>query len=348
MVKKEYQLLDILKFVLAVLIVALHCDPFLSYNNLLQTGFRNIVAPIAVPCFFIISSFLFFEKIKFFRESDDKLSEKKYVLKYARRLIFIYLFWSLVYFPFVIVDWVTNGFNFLNVLIYLRNFFFNGSYSTLWFLPALLTGTLITYFLGKIIKNNFIRLLIPVITYLFCISGTTYYGIFSKIPYYSKIIDSYLLVFGSFKNGILFAFLPITLGSFISAINSKYQIKFKLKLLILFVLFVFYALESFLLTYFELCAAVDEWILVLPVSFMIVWITISVETNAFTRCVLYRKLSILMFLTQRIPLTVFSYFSFSLFNNSFVYFLVVLIVTIGMSFGIIKLSDKIRFFRRVY
>ena len=58
--RKQYRAIDIAKFVMAILVVAIHVRPFTG-----QTAFvyDDIIARIADPLFFQITAFLFFEKI---------------------------------------------------------------------------------------------------------------------------------------------------------------------------------------------------------------------------------------------------------------------------------------------
>ena len=77
MVRKNFPLLDVLKFCLAILVVGLHTDPFLSYSSIIQTGFRSVLSTIDITTFFIVSSFLFYHKINMFREQNDVKRKKK-------------------------------------------------------------------------------------------------------------------------------------------------------------------------------------------------------------------------------------------------------------------------------
>lgn len=58
---KQYNSLDLMKFISAILIIVLHTSPFQSYNALISFGLRNVVTIIAVPFFFCTSGFLLFK-----------------------------------------------------------------------------------------------------------------------------------------------------------------------------------------------------------------------------------------------------------------------------------------------
>ena len=94
--RKQYHAVDAFKFFCAFLIIVLHTSPFLSYSKIINFGFRQIITTIAVPCFFIISGFLFTEKIQQLFDSD----RKTYVKKYLSRIATIYAIWSVIYLGF--------------------------------------------------------------------------------------------------------------------------------------------------------------------------------------------------------------------------------------------------------
>ena len=84
---KEYNSLDILKFVLSILIMVIH------------TGIdKTIISPllrIAVPLFFIISSFFFFSKINSISEKEKPAA----LLRFVKRNLGLYLFWAIIQLP---------------------------------------------------------------------------------------------------------------------------------------------------------------------------------------------------------------------------------------------------------
>jgi len=84
-----YDCVDLTKFVLAILVVAIHTHvPLLS-----QLG------RLAVPYFFLVSSFLFFRR---YDKLKDTLQQCMFLKRYCVRLLALYGFWWLVYSPFVV------------------------------------------------------------------------------------------------------------------------------------------------------------------------------------------------------------------------------------------------------
>lgn len=82
--KRNYGLIDILKLLCAALVVAIHVPPFLDIHGLIDFAVVNYIARIAVPFFFVSSSYFLFTK------AYDKVTggiDKDVILKYALRII---------------------------------------------------------------------------------------------------------------------------------------------------------------------------------------------------------------------------------------------------------------------
>ena len=69
---KKYDAIDLMKFILSLLVVALHVPP-------IREGYEHlrIICRLAVPLFFITSGFFFFKKTKdvAFNEQNERLKK---------------------------------------------------------------------------------------------------------------------------------------------------------------------------------------------------------------------------------------------------------------------------------
>ena len=92
--KVYYQNLNILKYILSILVIILHLRPFLHYSNELDLAFNNIVSRICVPMFFIITGYFVAKKEK---------EKRHYIDTYIKRTIPLYLTWSLIYLPVILM-----------------------------------------------------------------------------------------------------------------------------------------------------------------------------------------------------------------------------------------------------
>lgn len=104
--KKPYVTIDVAKFVMAILVVAIHVRPFSGEAAFV---YDDIVARIADPLFFQITAFLFFEKV--FREDKDiRMPEHGWYQRalswqklghYMKRILQLYTAWFILYAPVV-------------------------------------------------------------------------------------------------------------------------------------------------------------------------------------------------------------------------------------------------------
>ena len=346
---KQYKTLDFAKFICAILIIVLHTAPFGSYSKLLTFAFRNIITIIAVPFFFLTSGFLAFKKLN----SLDDEEKGMYVFQYLKRILVMYLIWSAVYFVFVAIKWKRDGFSISSILEYVKDFFFEGSYFTIWFLPALFGATILVYLLHKKINYSTIFVIACVI-YLFTLGGSSYYGLVTKIPAFKAVYDFYYSFFDSIKNAVCFGLIFVSMGAMVSENEEKITQNVRaIKAFVPVALFsVMLAIEGFVIAYFDWnIRGVDTVIMIVPftyffVRFLLVWnLKLSDRT-----CILMRKYSILMFLTQRIPLSILDLYFFDtiLVKNSLLYFVTVTVVTLAISLCVLKASEKIKWIKFAY
>ncbi|MBO5907600.1 MAG: acyltransferase [Clostridia bacterium] len=346
---KQYKSLDLAKFVSAILIIILHTAPFATYSNVLNFGFRNIITVIAVPFFFLTSGFLAFKKI----DSLEKGKRNAYVFQYLKRITVMYLIWTAVYFVFVVIKWTRGDFSIFSVLEYIKDFFFEGSYSTIWFLPALFGAILIVYLLHKRISYTSIFTIFCFV-YLFTLGGSSYYGLVTDVPFIKAVYDAYYSFFDSIKNAVCFGGIFVSMGAMVAereeAITKSTTAKKAIVPVIICAILL--AVEEFLVAYFGWNdKGVDTVIMLVPFTYFFVRFLLCWNVNiSDSTCVAMRKYSILMFLTQRIPLSIMTMFFAEtiIVQNSMLYFAFILFSTILISFLILKASKKISWLRFAY
>lgn len=342
--RKQFGALDLAKFVAAILIIVLHTGPFNSYSEILRFGFRSIITVVAVPFFFLTSGFLFCTKLNSLEEKD----KSDYFKKYFKRLGLMYLLWSAVYFIFVAIDWATNGFGLMDVLDYIRDFFFKGSYSTIWFLPALMTAVTVVYFLRK--KLSYEKIFVMAIPfYIIACFGSSYYGISEKLPVISDLYNVYFYIFDTIKNGILFGWIYVALGGVFS--ERKLESKPIKYLIFTGVFYVIMAGETVIQEYFNWSTnGVDTKFMLLPLTIYLFMFVLSLNIKSGPAFIWMRKHSLLLFLSQRIFLTLFDWFlEDTIFvQNSMIYFISILSLTLGFSVIFIKLSEKVKVLKKFY
>lgn len=196
--KKYFPGLDYLKVILAMLVVMRHaCQYFLPTESIFYILNVNILSTCAVPCFFVISGYLFFSK------------ENASIKKQCIRLFRLYLVWTLLYLPLNVSLILKQK---LTVVEFIKNFLFSGSYYHLWFLPSLI----VALFLNWLFRNRNIIFVCICFSFLFIIAllSEPYNFLLSeKINYLFKLYSS---LFITFRNGLFFGSIYVFIGKVLS------------------------------------------------------------------------------------------------------------------------------------
>lgn len=130
---------DILKFLMAFVIVSLHVGVSKVFSQPVSTiclNFQNL----AVPVFFVLSSYLFFSKFFSSQEQDYKA-----IWRYERRLLVLYLIWSVIMIPITLFLHSYQSYGLLGILYWVKDFFFDYTFYASWFFGALLVGMPIVF-----------------------------------------------------------------------------------------------------------------------------------------------------------------------------------------------------------
>lgn len=343
---KQKSSLDIAKFLCAILVLIIHTDPFGSYSKALSFGFRNVICVVAVPFFFATSGYLLGEKLKSLQTARE---QNGYMWKYLKRLGVIYLVWSAVYFPFVVVRWLRAGFGVGSVLEYIKDFFFEGSYSTIWFLPALMSAALFYWLLRKKLSGKGV-FFVGCGCYVLTLLLSSYYGITARIPVLSQLGKAYYWFFDSVKNGLLFGLVFLSLGAMISEENTLQQMKRGRSLVGIIVSAFLICAEVVVYKVIGNTRGIDTIASLLPFTFFALIFVLNIQIQPSRLCVSLRKYSMLIFLCQRIPISVIDLFMNEtiLATNTIVNCVVVTAASFAISFLILQLSKVFKWLNKIY
>ena len=228
--KVNYQNLDILKYLSAILIMILHLRPFINFSGQLDLAFNNIITRICVPIFFIITGYFVAKKEK---------NNENYIKDYVKKTIPLYLVWSLLYVPIIIgtiIQYLPNINEYLlKINISLPLFII----LSMLLLPAVI---LIALLILKKWKNKFDIKYLLVISFILLLFGATetYYGI---LPLSIKeLLSYYYNIFFTTRNFLFFGLFYVVLGYFIGTKEKVYSKYCFAKLIISFFLLVFEAI----------------------------------------------------------------------------------------------------------
>lgn len=244
---------DILKLVLAIFIVGIHST---RAGMILRPVFR-----LAVPLFFIISSYLFFLKqctLSSWRERYKGLK------KYAKRILLLYLFWFLLLFPFTIYyrEWYVD-FCPDKLITIARSFFFGSTFVASWFLMASLVGVTIVWLLSSLKVKNSVILAIGIVIYMLCCLVSNYYNLLSHCPSFVKAYTCYTDIFTQPFNSFPCSILFVGIGKILA--EKELSPSNKLLWIVLFFSMVLLYVE-FYITQHYFKAYYDDCFLLLPVA----------------------------------------------------------------------------------
>lgn len=343
-IRKNYNSLDVSKFICAILIICAHfASEWGSFPVVVDYAFSIYV--IAVPFFFCCSGFLFFKKLNALPTEEAK---KKYFISYQKRIWTMYGLWTLVYVPFLLVSWIRSGEFGVRLLRWIHTSIVFQTYSTIWFLPALAIGIALAYWIFKRLSRDKCAILI-VALYLIGTLGYSYSFIFEG-TFVEKIYEIYKLVFKTTRNG-LFNALPFIYFGYLFAKkdeNAKYN-KTIVNAIYAIIFLLCVVVESFLLKIKFNVTGMDFVLSLLPFTYFFMQTLLSIDLKDRKIYTWLRKSSLLMFVSQRLFLTALPsvmprLFGF-LYTNSYLGIFLVLIFTIVFSVGTIALSKKIKFLK---
>lgn len=133
---------DLLKFMMAAVIVSLHAEVTTVMSPSIAGCFANFQA-LAVPIFFVLSSYLFFEKLK---KSSTPL---KNLWIFEKRLFILYLIWSLIMLPITLRNHDYISYGIMGLFLWIKDFLFDYTFLASWFFGALLVATPLVYIIRK-------------------------------------------------------------------------------------------------------------------------------------------------------------------------------------------------------
>lgn len=132
---KYYAGLDLLKFILAIMIIAAHCSLFGEFADIKVLADR--LFSIAVPLFFAMSAFFFVKKIDALDEDDKRKQLKKTI----KRLLILFAIWYVLMLPMTWFKWWSIATIKETVFALFLSCTFNGY----WFIKALIINTAILF-----------------------------------------------------------------------------------------------------------------------------------------------------------------------------------------------------------
>nr|WP_242069499.1 acyltransferase [Paenibacillus dendritiformis] len=192
-----------------MLVIAIHTGPLMSLSSYADFMLTGIAAHVAVPFFFIASGFLLFRRL-----TGEKVRDQGLLHRFIRRIGLLYAVSIMLYLPLNgYAGYFAEDFDFLS---FLRDLVFNGTFYHLWYLPAVMLGTYITYFLYRTLPLQWM-LAAAGLLYIAGLLGDSYYGVTEQLPVLRAAYAGMFTWFDYTRNGIFFAPLYIAIGAWTAA-----------------------------------------------------------------------------------------------------------------------------------
>lgn len=244
--KSNYNAVDIAKFIAAFLVIAIHCNPLTSFNEIISNYFVNTISRVAVPFFFACSGFFFFKKLDFQNEKIVNSKENRRKLcKYLKRICLLYVIWSGIYLMWQIPEWYSTSWLSVHAFIdYAISFISNGSYYHMWYILYLIFATVFGYFILSFYKKRIV-IVIATILYIFGMLSYSYFG-FDFLP--CDIFVSISNKLGAFWGAATRAFPLMIAGYYVG--TAKHRPSTKSSLLLFVVSFLLLSVEYYAINTF--------------------------------------------------------------------------------------------------
>lgn len=307
-VQKTNSTIDILKVIMALLVVGIHTEPF-GFNVWLDRGF-GIITRLCVPFFFITSAYFYW------------LKEKGAIL-YLKRIVLLYLIWSVIYLPFDIKELSSMSFGQI-----LYRFLWEGNEHALWYLCASAVGFIITFLLLKILKPKAVLIIGILFLVIGCVKSTW-------APLAEKLFSVNIPDFLGSRNGLFYAFPYTALGMYIAKKPDKGKTENLLPAIIGFIAsLAALAAESFVFVVWLKTPVTILWLSVLPCTYFLFILSSNIKINLRKDTSLFlRKMSTLIYVSQYLFIPLFKNF------NYMGLFILVSVSAVIFSAVIIKLSE---------
>lgn len=206
---KIYASIDIAKLFFALCIVILHGRGLAFFPYSIYFFTEKIILRLAVPFFFVCSGYFLSNTLK--RKNGLKI--------YCTRLIKPLLVFEAINIVFEVIKLILKGSAIGSILKDVISHVLFYPYGALWYLQASIIGAVLLY---PFVKKNKIGLafFIGIVLYCFALICNNYYFIIANNAGIKMIVDGYLDLFISARNGVFVGFLFLCLGFYVERYKS--------------------------------------------------------------------------------------------------------------------------------
>ena len=329
--KEAYTGIDYFRIIAAFLIIAIHTSPFTTYSYTADFILTRIIARVAVPFFFMTSGFFLISEYNY---NSDKLKT------FIKRTAIIYGIAITLYIPVNIYNGYFDMDNLLPNII--KDIVFDGTVYHLWYMPAAIIGSTITWVLVKKISLKW-AFGTTAFLYIIGMLGDSYFGFSEKIPFVKNLYSNLFEVSNYTRKGVFFAPIFFVLGGIIA--SKKFRISPRNSLIGLVVTLSLMLGEGLFLHNLNVQRHDSMYIMLIPCMFFL--FTALTYWRGRTVSVL-RTLTLIIYIIHPMMIIVVRMVAKILglqellINNSLVHYLVVSVASVSTSFIILSLKNRIK------
>ncbi len=336
-VRRQYDALDLMKFIVSIMIVAMHSKALSGAGAAVQFWLCQIPARIGVPFFFITSAFLLFSKHP---EPNSRL-EKKAFCHFVRRIASLYGFWFCVNLPWIFyVRIFEKGLTLHTLGSFVKQALFSSTFKGSWYLMSTIFSACFVYWLGKRLTTTKL-LIVSFLIYAFCIATSAYSGLLN-----TQFFQAVKTIFVFPPNSILAGVFYFTLGKWIAEHqDALFRIPRKWDLGLIFLFSIIAYVEIYLLKSANVLGETDCFVSLIPLSIFL-FLFLCTSHVQIPRCATLRKASTIIYCLHGMCIPAVGFLSTALgFQDYFlIRFLMIITICLLATFVILKL-EKLPAFR---
>lgn len=337
--REGYAGIDIFRIAAAIMIIAIHTSPLVSFSHEADFVLTRILARVAVPFFFMCTGYFLIPGC-----IESQVNRKRIFVKFLTKTGFLYVAAILIYLP---VNIYSGYFKEKPITPNIaKDLVFDGTFYHLWYIPASIIGFMIVYTLTTRLSLKKVFTL-SFILYLIGLFGDSYYGISEKFDAANSFYGTLFSYFDYTRNGLFFAPVFIVLGAIIAKSKREYSLR---KNLAGFAL-AFSALiaEALILHHYSLQRHDSMYIMLLPAMYFLFGILLKIKGESKKTL---RDISMLVYILH--PLCIILVRGFAkvlklekyLIRNSLIHFIAVTVATIVISVIIVYLWKQLTTYKR--
>ena len=320
----EYTTIDLARLFFCICIVFLHSGAYHLLPG--EWFFLHCILRLAVPFFFVVSGFFWGLSIY---QGDKELNTC--LKNYERRLILPYIVFSIINIVLAVTEMILNGEKIYKIAFKIIRSIIFYPYGALWYVWASMVAVILLFWFIKKEKIT-LAIVIGVILYGLALLMNSYYFLIDGL-WVQKLVDLYLKITTSARNGVFVGFIFIGLGVCLAKYRRKLQ-EIRWMVISLIIMAISYMILIGEVIFIQGKKTADDHSLFLSFLFLIpsmVWIMLYFNVHIKKRnAILCRNLSAGVYYLHRGILSIITLISlfWGIKINTLLKFAIVLIISI--------------------